>query len=301
MSESWFPSKYGADDQIGALNEITPAKIVQAAQLVKTGTIYDLSHILEEGIPAFPGRTFTQNLRTTAHQINTRREDAGNLGGWGENNMNWIIDIVNGTSQMGTHLDGLNHIQIGNRFYNGHILDELVETYGTKKLGIETAPQIITRGVLADVAGLKGVERLEPGYVITVADVEAALDRQNVSLSRGDALLFYTGWGNLWMQDNDAYLSGEPGPGMELALWLVEQGIVLSGCDTWSYGPVPPEAPNRPFVVPQTLNVKHGIFIVENLFTTELARNRLYEFMLVVTHAKVRGATGAWVAPVAVC
>jgi kynurenine formamidase len=297
---NWYPSKYGPDDQIGALNEITPAKIVQAAQLVQTGTIYDLSHILEEGVPAFPGRTFSQSLRTTAHQINTRREDAGDLGGWGQNNMNWIIDIVNGTSQMGTHLDGLNHIQIGNRFYNGHTLDELVENYGTNKLGMETVPQIVTRGVLVDVAGLKGVERLERGSVITVADVEAALNRQSVTVGRGDALLFYTGWGNLWMHDNDTYLSGEPGPGLDLAHWLVEQGIVLSGCDTWSYGPVPPQEANRPFVVPQTLNVKHGLFIVENLFTTELARDEVYEFMLVLTHAKVRGATGAWVAPVAI-
>lgn len=299
MSDLWYPSKYGSDDQIGALNEITPAKIVQAAQLVKVGQVYDLSHILDEAVPAFPGRSFRQHVTTTAHQLNRRRPDAGSAG-WGENDMNWILEVVSSTSQLGTHLDGLNHIQIGNRFYNGHTLDEIIEEYGTNKLGIETTPQIITRGVLVDVAGLKGVERLEAGYVITAADVETALEQQAVSVGRGDALLFYTGWGNLWMQDNETYLSGEPGPSMEVAGWLAAQGIALSGCDTWSYGPVPPENPARPFVVPQTLNVKHGIFIVENLYTTVLARDRVYEFMLVLTHAKVRGATGAWVAPVAV-
>ncbi|HEX6383273.1 MAG TPA: hypothetical protein VF177_01265 [Anaerolineae bacterium] len=71
-------------------------------------------------------------------------------------------------------------------------------------------------------------------------------------------------------------------------------------CDTWSYGPVPPEDPAQPFVVPQTLNVKHGLFIVENLNTAKLAQDQVYEFMFVLTHANVRGATGAWVAPVAV-
>ena len=273
---------------------------MQAAQLVKAGMVYDLSHVLDDAVPAFPGRTFTQSLRTTAHHLNARREDAGDLHGWGENNMNWVIDIVNGTSQMGTHLDGLNHIQIGNRFYNGHTMDELVENHGTNKLGMETVPQIITRGVLVDVAALKGIDCLEPGYVITIADVEAALDRQSVVVGRGDALFFHTGWGALWMQDNPRYLSGEPGPGMELALWLVNQGIVLSGCDTWSYGPVPPENPRQPFVVPQTLNVKHGLFILENLYTADLAQDKVYEYMLVVSHAKVRGATGAWVAPLAI-
>ncbi len=58
--------------------------------------------------------------------------------------------------------------------------------------------------------------------------------------------------------------------------------------------------PARPFVVPQTLNVRHGLFIVENLNLAELAAARVVEFMLVLTHARVRGATGAWVAPVAI-
>jgi kynurenine formamidase len=296
---TWWPSPYGPDDQIGMLNEITPAKVADAARLVKKGQVYDLSHILDEKAPAFPGRTFRQSLVTSAHLLNRRRPDAGPAG-WGENNVNWIIELVASTSQMGTHLDALNHLQIGDRFYNGHTLTELAEEWGTNRLGIETVPQIITRGVLVNVAGLHGVGRLKPGYVISVADVAAALNQQGVRVERGDAVLFHTGWGDLWMQDNDTYLSGEPGPGMELAAWLVEQGVALTGCDTWSFGPVPPEDPAQPFVVPQTLNVRHGMFIVENLFTTELARDNSYEFMIILTHAKVRGATGAWVSPVAI-
>jgi kynurenine formamidase len=176
----------------------------------------------------------------------------------------------------------------------------VAEEWGTNTLGVETVPQIITRGVLVDVARLHQVARLERGHIISVAEVTAALHRQKVQVERGDAVLFHTGWGDLWMQDNETYLSGEPGPGMELAMWLVEQGVALSGCDTWSYGAVPPEDPALPFVVPQTLNVRHGMFIVENLSTRELAGDKVYEFMFILTHAKVRGATGAWVSPVAV-
>ncbi len=95
------------------------------------------------------------------------------------------------------------------------------------------------------------------------------------------------------MEDNVTYLAGEPGPGMALGQWLVEQGIALTGCDTWSFGAVPPEDPDQPFVVPQTMNVQHGLFIVENLSLAALAQDQVTDFMFVLTHAKVRGATGA--------
>lgn len=299
MTGAWWPSRYGHGDQQGTLNEITIAKVVEAARLVKVGRTYDLSHVLDEHVPAFPGRGFRQRLLTTAHQVNRRRPDAG-AEGWGRNNVNWVVEEVSGTSQLGTHLDGLNHLQIGDRCYNGYRLADIVEEYGTNKLGIEQAPQVVTRGLLADVAALKSVKRLAAGAVVTVEDVESALGENGVSVTRGDALLLHTGWGDLWMQDNEAYLSGEPGPGMELASWLVERGVALTGCDTWSYGPVPPENPAERFAVPQTLNVRHGVFIMENLVTSDLARDGVREFMLVLTHAKLRGAAGAWVAPLAV-
>jgi kynurenine formamidase len=298
--EAWFPSRYGIGDQIGALNQITLEQVVSAARLVCEGRVYDLAHILDEHVPAFPGRSFRQHLTTSAHQENARRPDHGLQGGWGENDVNWMVEITSSTSQLGTHLDGLNHLQIGARCYNGFALSEIIESYGTNKLGIETVPQIVTRGVLLDIAALKGVSRLDPGYVITVQDVQQTLERQNLELHAGDAVLFHTGWGALWMKDNASYLSGEPGPSLELAEWLVERRMALSGCDTWSYGPVPPEHPARPFEVPQTLNVKHGVFILENLKLEHLARDAVFEFMFIVSHAKLRGATGAWVAPLAI-
>ena len=90
-----------------------------------------------------------------------------------------------------------------------------------------------------------------------------------------------------------------PGPGWSVAEWLVERGVALTGCDTWSYGPVPAEDPERPFEVPQLLNVRHGVFIVENLDTSALAADGVREFALILTHPKLRGATGAWTSPIA--
>jgi kynurenine formamidase len=263
--------------------------------MVREGRLYDLGHVLDERVPVFPGRFFRQTLVTTAHHVNARREQEPPTG-LGENNVNWVIDLITTTMQLGTHLDALNHLQIGDRGYNGWTVAELAETWGTTRLGAETIPQIVTRGFLVDAPGLRGLGRLEAGDVITVDEVQRALPPDEPR--PGDAVLFHTGWSAHW-EEPDAYLAGEPGPGLDLAAWLAARGVALTGCDTWSYGPVPAENPARPFEVPQTLNARHGVFVVENLKTAELAASGVRQFALILTHPRPRGASGAWTSPIA--
>jgi kynurenine formamidase len=277
-SERWWPSEFGPDDQLGMLNHVDEAKRREALGLVREGRLYDLGRVLDENVPVFPGRYFRQTLVTTAHH--------GNGGGVGDNRVNWITEQVAGTQQLGTHLDALSHLQVGDRGYNGWSVAELADTAGVARLGVETVPQIVTRGWLVDASG-RGA-----------GDVIAVDDLAGMAPSPGDAVLFHTGWGRHW-EDPDAYLAGEPGPGCEVADWLVAHGVALTGCDTWSYGPVPAEDPDRPFEVPQRLNVHHGVFIVENLDTAQLAADGVREFALILTHPKLRGATGAWTSPIA--
>lgn len=294
----WWPSRYGADDQIGTLNEITPDVVRAATQLVKRGAVVDLGRVLDENTPKFPGRYWHQNVDVSPHITNLRRPDAHGKG-WGRDEINWITEIQAGTFQVGTQLDSIGHIQIGDRFYNGWTMRDVVEPWGLNRFGMETVPPIVTRGVLVDMAAYKGVERLPRGYVISRADVEGALARQGTTLQRGDAVLFYTGWGGLWDKPAE-FLDGQPGPGIEVVRWLHDLRIALTGADTWSYGPVPGEDPQRPFLVPQTMYVKFGLFGLENLATEELARRRVYEFLFTLTHAKTRGSTAAVIAPAAI-
>jgi kynurenine formamidase len=270
----------GMTPDIGALASVTEEKRLEALRLVRRGRLYDLGRVLDESCPVFPGRYFRQTLVTTAHHANGE--------GVGENRVNWITEIFSATTQLGTHLDTLGHLQMGDRGYGGLTVAELAGPSGLMRLGAETVPQIVTRGILVDVSGAA----LGPGGVIGLEHVADADPRA------GDAVFFHTGWGARW-DDPEAYLAGEPGPGVELAEWLAERGVALTGCDTWSYGPVPAEDPDRPFEVPQLLNVRHGVFVVENLDTSELAADGAREFALVLTHPRLRGATGAWVSPIA--
>jgi kynurenine formamidase len=297
--QPWWPSRYGADDQRGTLNEITPDIVANAVRLVKKGLVIDLGRTLDEDTPKFPGRYWHQTVDASAPYTNLRRPDTVGKG-WGKNQINWITEIQAGTFQVGTQLDSIGHIQIADRFYNGWTTKDVVEAWGLNRFGMETVPPIVTRGVLIDIATTKGLKLLPRGYVITLADVRAAMNKENVSIQRGDAVLFHTGWGGLWGKDNVQFLSGEPGPGMEVVNWLYEKRVAITGADTWSFGPVPGEDPERPFLVPQTMYVKMGLFGLENLATEELAKDRVYEFLFTLTHHKTKGSTAAIVAPAAV-
>ena len=264
----------------GKLALIDDRKRAAALALVRQGRMYDLGHVIDEPVPVFAGRYFKQTLVTTAHHANPE-------GGVGENDVNWITELVSATMQLGTHLDALSHLQMGERGYGGLTVTDLAGTYGVRHLGIETVPQIVTRGWLVDASGLGAGGVIQPESC------------GGIDPEPGDAVLFHTGWGRYW-DDPDTYVSGEPGPGCELAQWLADRDVALTGCDTWSYGPVPPEDPQRPFRVPQILNIDHGVFVVENLNLAALATDGVIgPFALILTHPKLRGATGAWTSPIA--
>src|SRR5439155_225414 len=122
-------------------------------------------------------------------------------------------------------------------------------------------------GMLNHVTPAKRAEALRlvrEGRLYDLGDVIGVDDLIGIEPEPGDAVLFHTGWSAHW-DDAETYLGGEPGPGLAVAEWLAVRGVALTGCDTWSYGPVPAENPARPFEVPQLLNVRYGVFVVENL------------------------------------
>jgi kynurenine formamidase len=298
----WWPSQWGPDDQAGASNRITAATILKALQLVKTGKMYELGQPYERGMPLFGDRTYAMFI-----------PGSPTGGPFGENNMLMYHDefLCAEIGQVGTQFDGLAHI--GTRmqmadgstqdvFYNGVTADEMGGPYGVTKLGIEHVRSFVTRGVLIDIAGYKGVEHLAHSYEVTVADIRGALAKQGIaesSIEEGDALLFNYGWSKLW-NDADTYNTNPPGIGMEASEWIISMKPSMIGSDQWTTEVVPGPDPKSAFPVHQELIPKNGIFNLENRVFDEILADEEYEFLFIFTPTRFVGATGSPGRPIAI-
>ena len=282
-------SPWGPDDQRGATNRLTPARTLEAAALIKLGKVYQLGRLYEMGMPLYGARSFALWVP----------EMRGPLG---SNQLTWNEEFVAAQiGQVGTQFDGLGHIGINGRFFNCSEAKDFVRAEGLTRLGIENVGSFFTRGVLIDVAAYKAVARLEKGYEITPEDLKGALAREGMTLREGDAVILHTGWGSLWMKDNTTYNSGAPGIGLKGGQWLADQKVVLVGADTGGVEVAPnPDDPGAEAIVHQLMITRNGIHFLENLDTSELARDRAYEFAFVFSPLKLKGGTGSPGNPIAV-
>ena len=239
-------------------------------------------------MPFFGTRRFDVQLKRTFMNPQPNRR--------GSNEELVIAEI----GQVGTQIDAFNHQTIGSSLYNCFKVDEIATRNGFTRLGVDKIGALITRGVLLDVAALKGVTTLPDTYEITVRDLQDALARQKLTLQSGDAVLIHTGWGLLWGKENVRYVKSNPGIGVAAAEWLVAQDPMIIGSDNWSVevAPNPDVQANQP--VHQIMIVVHGVVLIENMKLDELASQQAHEFALMVQPLKIQGATGSTVAPVAV-
>ena len=298
----WWPSKWGADDEAGASNRITPAKILDSIKLVTTGKVYEIGQVYERGMPLFGERTYAMFIPSSPTG-----------GPFGEKNQLMYHDefLCAEIGQVGTQFDGLAHI--GTRmkmadgstqdvFYNGVTAEEMRSPYGVKKLGIENVNSFITRGVLIDIAGYKGVETLANSYEVTLADVRGALKEQGIaedSIKEGDALFFRYGWSRLW-DDAEAYNTNPPGIGMEVGQWVVDSKASMIGSDQWNSEVTPSPGEGMAFPVHQLLIAENGIFNLENMVYDDLVADEVYEFLFIFTPTRFKGGTGSPGRPIAI-
>lgn len=269
--------RWGADDQLGAVNLITDAKRRQAVRLSKTGLTVSLAH----------------------NPITEKAEDATSPF---EHTMNrgFITDTyrVSYHGYAHSHLDALCHILYKDQTYNGYARAEVNTETGCRKLGIETLKQgVITRGILIDIPRLKGVPYLEPGTAVYQEDVEAWERQAGVKVGPGDALLLRTG---RWARRDTVgpWPVGRSAAGFHasIAPWLKARGVALVGSDTAAE--VMPSLVEGVTLPVHTLVITAlGINILDNQDLERLAqtsaRLKRWEFLLTVNPLPVTGGTGS--------
>jgi kynurenine formamidase len=280
------PSRWGANDRRGAMNLMTPERAKAAAGLVRTGEIVELGHVLATGIPLQATRQFHVHLKQMfMNQPPNQR---------GSNEEIVITEL----GQVGTQFDMFPHQTIGGQTYNCVDVARISGRSGFSEMGVETVGTIFPRGVFLDIAGLKGVPTLADDYEITVPDLEQAMQRQNVQLAEGDAVIFHTGWGRLWGRENARYIERNPGIGVAAAEFVLARNPILLGADTATVEVSPSKTmPSASLPVHQLALVVHGVHLLENMKLDELATRNRAEFALLAQPLKIKGGTGSTVGP----
>lgn len=292
-----LPSRWGPDDRIGAGNLMTAASRVAALSMVQAGEVVDLSHVIADGAPRIPPdqTPYVMNLTTRSRSV-VKHLDAHKV----ENRFGANLERIEMTTHVGTHIDALGHVTVGDRMYNGLSAEDVVGDYGLKQLGIENVPPIITRGVLLDVSGLDGGDMLDAGRAVSLDDIQRARDAAGVDIGEGDVVCIHTGWGALFMNDNTRYVRGEPGIDLDAAEWLTGQGVVAIAADNMAVEVMPnPRHPKLIMPVHQHTLVERGVYLIENLKLDELTALGRNEFCFILLATKLKGATGCPVRPVA--
>ncbi|MGB0102178.1 MAG: cyclase family protein [Nocardioides sp.] len=255
--------------------------------------VVDLGRLLTVGMPQSP------NHPAYWHSLPRRHGDMVRADGGSAAN-----DMISMGTHVGTHVDALAHVSQDGKLYGGLDADQALEGGRYVELGAHTIEPMVRRGVLLDVPGTLGVERLEAGQEITPADLAATAERQGVSIGAGDVVLIRSGWGQHFdSRDGDTFRglsTGVPGVSEAGARWLAEHDVHAVGADTIAFEMLAPGAGHGLLPAHRVLLVERGIYIVETMDLEELARDAIHEFLFVLSPLPLFGATGSPVRPLAV-
>jgi len=293
--------RWGAADERGALNLLTPQVVRAGAGTVRDGRVLSLSLPIR-GSTSSPAPSTVPHLRGRPLPQHFMSVDGGDyaagarpVGAGLAVADDALVVSPHGTT---THLDALSHMWTGDELYNGHPADR-VRSYGATRCGVEKVPAIVARGVLLDVAGQRGVEHL-PADARIGADELAGC---GVTVRPGDVAVIRTGWPTVFARDPEEYWSGQPGLSYAGGRWLAERDVTLVACDNAAISGLNAEGgADEP--LDEDLHLlflwRHGIYLAELLWLEELASSGRTEFLFVGAPLRIEGGTGSPINPLAV-
>ena len=288
--------RWGADDEIGTLNFVNAQKRIQAAGLVKTGKIIDMGMAFDKSGPQDGGFRINPVHTMTWMPIDTKGAPDGMIS---------ADDMVTMGLQCATQWDSLAHVGYDGHFYNDVPMDMVTTGRGAIKNSIDkTVTSMISRGVLLDVAAVKGVDVLPDSYQITSDDLNAAEERQKVRVESGDILCIRTGQYRYFLDGDNAKFNGpESGPGLEVCQWFYDREVAVVALDNWAFEAWPSIVPGGIIPVHQVTIRDMGLTLGEMFNFEGLAADceddGVWEFMFSGAGLKVTGAVGSPLSPLA--
>ena len=292
--------RWGDDDERGTLNLIDGDAIRRGTAAARTGKTFSLAMPLDQQGPqigVIPGRV---NPLHTMVAINMGYTEV----------FHTSDDVVTMGLQACTHWDALAHVSYDGNLYNGFPASSITAEAGATRCGIDKAGAIVTRGVLLDIARLKGVERIEPGYALTAADLDAAAEAAHVDVQPGDVVLIRTGHMTLFHAgDKVSYAtSGGAGPSVQSVQWFRDRDVAAVATDNITFEvmlfPLPPEQADLFCPVHLLDLVEMGMLQGQNwdleALAADCADDGVYEFLLSATPEPFTGGTGSPVNPIAI-
>ena len=297
--------RWGPNDEIGTLNFITPDAIAAACRLATAGNVFALGIPLQREGPQSGTRQRFNPIHAMFRDGGDRPRtpaDVAEMQGYGGSD-DWIVMPLQSVTQW----DSLAHIFYDGKMWNGYSADLVTSTGAAKNSIDKTRDKLVGRGVLLDVARHKGVRALEPGYAITVADLEATAAAAGVDVRRGDLLLIRTGHMSRYLdRGNWRHFDLDPFPGVSVyaAPWLHARQIAAVASDNYAVEVRPSEIPGfrNPFhvcAIPNMGLTLGEIFHLEDL-AADCAADGRYEFLLVAPPLPVTRGVGTPINPYAI-
>ncbi|MCW0213117.1 MAG: cyclase family protein [Pseudonocardia sp.] len=289
-------NRWGPEDEKGTLNLITPDLVLAAAGRVRSGRVFDLGIPFSSDGPQVGGG----GRINPVHLMRDTGAGQDLPGG-----AHYADDYVFMPLQAASQWDGLSHIFYDDQLYNGYPASD-VGPHGAKRLAVDKLGRgIVGRGVLLDIARLEGVDWLGRNHVITPDDLDAAAERQGVTVGTGDILLVRTGWRQVFTTTGDSrqFMDGEPGIGLACTEWLHRRQVAALCSDNWAIEALPGEGTDK-YPVHCVLIRDMGMPLGEILDFEELAadcaQDGVYDFFFTAPPIKFVGAVGSPVNPLAV-
>ncbi len=293
LAQDCATSKWGAEDQLGSANLVTPENTLMAAKLIKQGKSLPLGIVIDPSTPAFPPRSLSLQV------VQPNQQGGQRLGQFGYEAI-YNDDIIQTWVGIGSQIDGLGHLGEAGYYYNCNSDKDISAITGLTRLGVHDIPPLVSRGVVLDMAAQAGKPFLEAGDHFGPDEIKAQAEAQGVTLGKGDIVLFHTGWTeNMLESDPQAWVSGEPGLNVAGMTYLTGLDVMAVGADTWGVEPVPPAPGDGAFYGHVVALKNNGVYLLETMNTGPLVREGVDEFMFVLGQARIKGTVQMMINPVA--